>query len=102
LAIDAFVDFLKTYKTSSTDATEALEELNLDEEDGLSDEYDFMEDADGENAGRQQTRRRERHPKLKYMQLLQDISDRNQSNILIELDDLETVCLLDHLCEKNC
>jgi DNA replication licensing factor MCM7 len=53
-----------------------------------------MEDADGENAGQQQTRRgREKHPKLKYMQLLQDISDRKQSNILIELDDLETVRL---------
>jgi DNA replication licensing factor MCM7 len=66
-----------------------LQDLNLDE-DGLSDEYDFMDDADGDNAA-QRTRRRERHPKLKYMKVLQDVADRKQSHILIELDDLEAV-----------
>ena len=87
--LGAFEDFLKSFKSSSTDAADALEDLNLDE-DGLSDEYDFMDDAGGANPA-QRTRRREKHPKLKYMQLLQDISDREKDNILIELDDLEAV-----------
>jgi DNA replication licensing factor MCM7 len=87
----AFQDFLKSYKSSSTEAADALQDLNLEEDgDGLSDEYDFMEDADGDSAG-QRTRRREKHPKLKYMQMLQDVADRKQSHILIELDDLDTV-----------
>lgn len=65
--------------------------MNLGEDgDGLSDEYDFMDDADGDNPGRT-TRRRERHSKLKYMKVLQDVADRKQSHILIELDDLDTV-----------
>jgi DNA replication licensing factor MCM7 len=34
---------------------------------------------------------RRRHNKLKYMQILQDISDRARSNILIDLNDLDAV-----------
>ena len=66
-----------------------MDNLHIDE-DGLSDEYDFMDDADtGDGA-----RRRDRStggPKKKYMAILQDIADRNTTQVLIELDDVDEV-----------
>ncbi|KAF1987815.1 MCM-domain-containing protein [Aulographum hederae CBS 113979] len=82
---DAFEDFLRSYKSSSSEATDALENLNIDE-DGLSDEYDFMDDA--EDGGAQRRRNRSAHAKVKYMKLLQDVADRAKTQIVIELDDL--------------
>ncbi|CDM27711.1 hypothetical protein DTO013E5_4422 [Penicillium roqueforti] len=88
--LNSFKDFLKGFKTfqssSEAAATEALEDLNID--DGTSDEYDFMDDADETNGANTRGARRHREPKLKYMQILQDIANRDKSNILIELDDL--------------
>ncbi|KAJ6124057.1 Nucleic acid-binding OB-fold [Penicillium samsonianum] len=89
--LNGFKDFLKGFKTfqssSEAAATEALEDLNID--DGqTSDEYDFMDDADETNGANTRGARRHREPKLKYMQILQDIANRDKSNILIELDDL--------------
>lgn len=89
--LNGFKDFLKGFKTfqssSEAAATEALEDLNID--DGqTSDEYDFMDDADETNGASARGARRHREPKLKYMQILQDIANRDTSNILIELDDL--------------
>lgn len=93
--LEAFKDFLQRFKTlestSEAAATEAIEELHIDG-DNLSDEYDFMSDVEDVN-GAQRTRRR-REPKLKYMQILQEIADRERSNILIELDDLAAVSYL--------
>ncbi|PYI05841.1 MCM-domain-containing protein [Aspergillus sclerotiicarbonarius CBS 121057] len=90
--LDAFKDFLKHFKSfesaSESAATEAIEDLHIDE-DGTSDEYDFMDDVDQEGGARRAGRRR-REPKLKYMQLLQEVADRERTNILIELDDLAT------------
>lgn len=90
--LDGFKDFLKHFKTfqstSEAAATEAMEELNIDGG-RSSDEYDFMDDVEDE--GMQTRARRHKEPKLKYMQLLQDIANRDQSNILIELDDLAVV-----------
>ncbi|RAL03404.1 DNA replication licensing factor MCM7 [Aspergillus ibericus CBS 121593] len=90
--LDAFKDFLKHFKSfesaSEAAATEAIEDLHIDE-DGTSDEYDFMDDVDQEG-GAQRAGRRRREPKLKYMQLLQEVADRERTNILIELDDLAT------------
>ncbi|KAJ5408017.1 DNA replication licensing factor MCM7 [Penicillium cosmopolitanum] len=91
--LDGFKDFLQHFKTlqssSEAAATEALEDLNIDGN-RTSDEYDFMDDADDDGEGAQ-TRgaRRRREPKLKYMQILQDISNRDATNIVIELDDLD-------------
>jgi DNA replication licensing factor MCM7 len=97
--LDGFKDFLKHFKTlqssSEAAATEALEDLNIDGN-RTSDEYDFMDDVDDEGAETGGARRR-REPKLKYMQILQDIANRDSSNIVIELDDLEIVSLLDIL-----
>ncbi|PGH30831.1 minichromosome maintenance protein 7 (cell division control protein 47) [[Emmonsia] crescens] len=85
---DIFKDFLETFKSfesaSENAATEAIEGLHIDGDD-TSDEYDFMDDADGQRA--RNTRSKE--PKLKYMQMLQDVADRTRTNILIELDDLD-------------
>lgn len=66
------------------------------EEDGLSDEYDFMDDeGDGVAAQRRRRERRLRHPKQKYLHMLQDVADRKRTNIVIELDDLKMVCFVD-------
>lgn len=90
--LDAFKDFLKNFKTfesaSEAAATEAIEDLHIDG-DATSDEYDFMDDSEDGNEAQRPRRRRE--PKLKYMQMLQDVADRERTNILIELDDLATV-----------
>jgi len=93
---DAFKDFLKHFKSfesaSEAAATEALEDLHIDG-DRTSDEYDFMDDVQDEDGAERsgRTARRRREPKHKYMQMLQDVADRERTNILIELDDLETV-----------
>ncbi|KIW71863.1 hypothetical protein PV04_00093 [Phialophora macrospora] len=83
--LDAFQSFLEKFETSKTspDATaEAIDGLHLDG-DHTSDEYDFMDDlADEDRAG---SRRR---PKRKYMDMLQEVADRERQNIVIELDDL--------------
>ncbi|KAI9751884.1 MAG: Mcm2-7 hexameric complex component [Candelina submexicana] len=89
----AFEDFLQTFKSSSSateaSATNALQDLNIDEDD-LSDEYDFMDDADGDTGTRaRRTAEKTRDPKRKYMALLQDVADRYKSEITIELDDLD-------------
>jgi DNA replication licensing factor MCM7 len=92
--LDAFKDFLKHFKSSesasASAATEAIEDLHIDE-DGTSDEYDFMDDVNEGNAQSRGARRRNREQKLKYMQMLQDVADRERADVLIELDDLVAV-----------
>ncbi|KAK8167959.1 MCM2/3/5 family-domain-containing protein [Phyllosticta citrichinensis] len=79
----AFEDFLRSYKSSSTEATDALEDLQIDGED---EDYDFLDDDDGEGVQRS---RRNRSPKVKYMQMLQEVANRTRNSILIDLDDLD-------------
>ncbi|KAK5133649.1 Mcm2-7 hexameric complex component [Meristemomyces frigidus] len=81
----AFEDFLRSFKSSTTETEDALDDLRLD---GDSDEYDFMDDA-ANGAERAQTGRRGARSKAKYVNVLQDIADRTQSQILIDLDDLD-------------
>ncbi|KXT00074.1 hypothetical protein AC578_5801 [Pseudocercospora eumusae] len=71
------------FKSSSTEAEDGLEDLRLDG-DATSDEYDFMDDVDNGAASSRRTR-----SKAKYMNMLQDVSDRKSSQILIDLDDLQ-------------
>ncbi|KAL2800330.1 MCM2/3/5 family-domain-containing protein [Aspergillus keveii] len=89
--LDAFKDFLKHFKSSesasASAATEAIEDLHIDE-DGTSDEYDFMDDVNEGGVQSRGARRRNREQKLKYMQMLQDVADRERADVLIELDDL--------------
>ena len=92
--IGAFEDFLSSYKstvsTEDISATDALQDLNI--EDGLSDEYDFMEDARDEEGKEKNSRSRKfADPKKKYMNMLQQVADRQISEVTIELDDLENV-----------
>jgi DNA replication licensing factor MCM7 len=77
----AFEDFLKTFKTTTVEATDALQDLNLNDSD-LDDEYDFMDESGHD------TRPPRPDPKLKYMRMLQSISDRALNQVLIDLDDL--------------
>ena len=86
---------MTSFKTSSSlseaAATSALEDLNIDE-DGLSDEYDFMDDAvDGSVARPRQRGVGSKASKEKYMEILQRVADRKESEICIELDDLDIV-----------
>ncbi|KAJ5814325.1 DNA replication licensing factor MCM7 [Penicillium pulvis] len=89
--LDGFKDFLKHFKTmQSTDeaaATEALEGLNIDGN-RTSDEYDMMDDIEG--GAQTRSARKQRQVKLKYMDILLDVANRDSTHILIELDDLET------------
>lgn len=86
--IEAFQSFLEKFETSKTSpdvAAEAIDSLYLDG-DHTSDEYDFMDDV--EDGGGNNSRRR---PKRKYMDMLQEVADRERQNILIDLDDLQEV-----------
>ncbi len=86
--LDAFQSFLEKFETSKTSAeaaAEAIDGLHLDG-DHTSDEYDFMDDI--EDGARSNSRGR---PKRKYMDMLQEVADRERQNILIELDDLHEV-----------
>ena len=92
---EAFRDFLESFKTSQTTsedaAVDAIDDLNLNG-DHTSDEYDFMDDAADGDADRTRRAGRSRPAKRKYMDILQDVADREQSSVLIELDDLQEVC----------
>lgn len=92
--LQAFTTFLDKFETSKTtastdEAAEAIDGLHLDG-DHTSDEYDFMDDVANDDAA--QSRRDARRPtKRKYMDMLQEVADRDRTNILIELDDLREV-----------
>ena len=91
---EAFRDFLDSFKTSDSTsedaAAEEIDNLRLDG-DGTSDEYDFMDDVANGDGGRSRNAGRSRPSKRKYMSMLQDVADRERTNILIELDDLDEV-----------
>ena len=93
---EAFRDFLENFKssqsTSEDAATDAIDDLNL-EEDRTSDEYDFMDDVNEEEGARRRRAAGRGPSKRKYMSLLQEVADREKSNVLIELDDLEEVSM---------
>lgn len=82
----AFIDFLKTFKTSSTEAADQLEGLNLNG--GGEEEYDMVDDSDDPAPNRTQTRNKS---KLKYMNHLQDVANRERDEIQIDLNDVEAV-----------
>jgi len=69
----------------------ALDGMNIDEDD-FSDDYDFMDDDEGD--ARRQARTQSKAPKFKYKELLQRVADRYDDEITIELDDLAKVALV--------
>ena len=104
MLVGAFEDFLSSYKStiSPTDisAADALQDLNID--DGLSDEYDFMDDArDGEGKEKSSRPSKFADPKRKYMNMLQQVADRQISEVTIELDDLENVSRIQPASKVN-
>ena len=80
----SFLDKFEATKTASDQAVDAINGLHLDGDD-TSDEYDFMDDVDGGNNQRNGGR-----PQKKYLEMLQQVADRERSNILVELDDLRS------------
>lgn len=91
---EIFKEFLQHFKTfestSESAATEAIEDLRIDEDD-LSDDDELMDEIDGNARTRRGAARQRREPKVKYMQVLQDVADRTRNNVVIELNDLDTV-----------
>lgn len=86
MCTDAFVDFLKHFKSSSTEAVDQLQNLNLN---GADDEYDMVDGAD--DPAPNGTQARNGQNKVKYMTMLQDVSNRMRDEIIIDLNDLESV-----------
>jgi DNA replication licensing factor MCM7 len=90
----AFEDFLQSFKTApktAASAAEALLGMHIDDDD-LSDDYDFMDDDDGSaQEARRARKEKARLPQKKYMDLLQNVANRAEKNITIELDDLAVV-----------
>lgn len=89
---------MQNYKSTATDL-EGLEDLDLNE-DATSDEYDFMDDAEGDK-DKQRTQPRNREPRRKYLDVLQRVADRQEKQITIELDDLDNVCPLPQLAIRD-
>ena len=90
--LQAFSTFLEKFETSRTlsdEAADAIDGLHLDG-DHTSDEYDFMDDVAGPNTT-ETTRNGRRATKRKYMEMLQEVADRDRTNVTIELDDLREV-----------
>ena len=85
---------MEAFKTSkTTSAINALYEMNIDD-DEFSDEYDFAESDEEAQESRRAARKEARHPRNKYMEILQKVSNREQDEITIELDDLaEVLCV---------
>ena len=103
---NGFRDFLKGFKSfqssSEAAATEAMQDLNIDGG-RTSDEYDFMDDADEMDGATTRGSKRQT-PKVKYMQILQDVANRDTAHIQIDLDDLETVSIEPmgaYVCVRN-
>jgi DNA replication licensing factor MCM7 len=66
--------------------------MNIDDDD-FSDEYDFV-DSDEETGERRRAARQQAHkPKVKYMDILQNIANRQEDEITIDLDELSEVCV---------
>ncbi|KAM7192283.1 DNA replication licensing factor mcm7 [Rhypophila sp. PSN 637] len=75
----AFEEFLTDFKTSPEQTiVDGLGDIDI----GEDDEYDFMDEDDGD------ARRQRRKPTHKYRDLLRELADRKISEIVIDLDDL--------------
>lgn len=88
----AFEEFLKGFKTSPEQSiATAMGNVTIDE-DELSDEYDFMDEDDQEGERRRAERQKNKQPQFKYKNELQELANRGREEMIIDLDDLHTVC----------
>lgn len=77
---------MEHFKTSVSEAETALNDMTLEEDD---EDYDFMDSDDEEHVRRErEARSKSRGPSHKYMDLLQKVSDREEDEITIDLEDL--------------
>ena len=91
---------MEAFKTSSTtSAIDALNQMNID--DDFSDEYDFADSDEEAQAARRIAQKESSRPKLKYMELLQRIANREVDEITVELDDLVEVCIISRVGEST-
>lgn len=65
--------------------------VTIDEDELEDDDYDFM-DEDGQSADRQRAARQKAEPQFKYKNELQELANRTREEIIIDMDDLYTVC----------
>ncbi|KAI9744071.1 MAG: Mcm2-7 hexameric complex component [Claussenomyces sp. TS43310] len=84
---NAFEEFLESYKTKKTSAASALLGMDIDDDD-LSDEYDFADSDDEGRRDRRITSQQHQQPHQKYMDILQNVANRLEDEITIDLDDL--------------
>ena len=79
---------MSDFKTSPQETiTHALGNITIDEDD-LSDEYDFMDEDDNAQQRRRREKPQKEVPRHKYRDMLQDLADRNLSEVVVDLDDL--------------
>lgn len=73
------------------------------DEDDLSDEYDFMDEEDDTGDRRRRDKEQRRNPHHKYKEMMQKLADRVIDEIVLDLEDLATVCvnLLSTLHKSN-
>jgi MCM N-terminal domain len=89
----AFESFLEAFKTSKTaSVADGLLDMNIDDDD-ISDEYDFAESDEEAQEARRAARKQASMPHNKYMDMLQQVANRQQDEVTIELDDLFEVCM---------
>ncbi|TLD25134.1 hypothetical protein PspLS_05530 [Pyricularia sp. CBS 133598] len=83
-----FENFIQDFKTSPEQTiTQGLGDIAIDDDD-LSDDYDFMDEDDEAAQRRQQEKVRQKGPRHKYRDLLQELADRKVDEVVIDLDDL--------------
>lgn len=85
--LTAFEHFVQDFKTSPEQTIiEGLGDIAIDDDD-LSD-YDPMDEDDEAAQRRQQEKTRQKGPRHKYRELLQDLADRKINEVIIDLDEL--------------
>lgn len=85
---------METFKTSKKTASAANGPLGMDiDDDDISDEYDFAESDEEAEEARRAVRKHASMPHNKYIDILQQVANRQLDEITIELDDLWEVCI---------
>ncbi|KAI1005553.1 DNA replication licensing factor [Podosphaera aphanis] len=86
----AFEEFLSSFKCApaktTTSYAQILDDLNDDE--AFSDDSALIDEGFGEQTSRQANVNRDTLPRLKYMEILQRVSDRDENEITVDLNDL--------------
>jgi hypothetical protein len=75
-----------------------MNNISIAEEDDLSDEYDFM-DEDPEARAREKAK--QQGPVYKYKEIMQLVADRKQDEIVVDLNDLQTVGFASVYCHMD-